>query len=255
MIHILDEKEIEKNYNLFRSIINETFTGKRLESLNKMYDLLEDRILLTPASSTEHFHNAFAGGYVDHVLRVVRNAVNVHKLWGESDMLEGSYDEETVIFTALHHDLGKVGNETESWYIPNDSQWHIENQGKIYKTNPNMQYMNLNDRTFWMLNHFGIQISETEYLGIKLTDGLYDDANKQYYITYNKDNVLKNSLPFVMHQADMMAARYEYQRFLKLNGNAPVPQKIGRPSKKALLKNIKMETTLDFDSIFNKTDS
>ena len=56
MIHILDENKIQENYNKFRKLINQTFSGDRLESLNKMYDLLEDRIVLTPASSTEHFH-------------------------------------------------------------------------------------------------------------------------------------------------------------------------------------------------------
>jgi hypothetical protein len=171
MIHILDETQIAENYEKFRRLINQTFTGERLDSLNKMYDQLEDRIVLTPASSTEHFHNAFAGGYIDHVLRVTRNAVKVFDLHTELGLGDGSFDKETVIFTALHHDLGKVGNADESWYIPNDSQWHIENQGKIYKTNPTMHWMNLNDRTFWMLNNFGIKISEVEYLGIKLTDG------------------------------------------------------------------------------------
>jgi len=94
-----------------------------LEALNKMYNHLEDRIVLTPASSTEHFHNAFAGGYIDHVLRVTRNAVKVFDMYDELGLGIGDYDRETVIFTALHHDLGKVGNADESWYIhqPNDA--------------------------------------------------------------------------------------------------------------------------------------
>jgi len=251
MVHILDEKTIQENYVKFRKLINQTFSGDRLESLNKMYDHLEDRILLTPASSNAHFHNAFAGGYIDHVLRVTRNAVKVFDLYTEVGIGIGDYDKETVIFTALHHDLGKVGNADESWYIPNDSQWHIENQGKIYKTNPSMHWMNLNDRTFWLLNHFGITISEVEYLGIKLTDGLYDDSNKPYYISYGSDNALKTSLPFVMHQADIMAARYENERWLKLKQNNSVSKNVGgRPTKKQKLKDIKMPEKVDFKSIF-----
>jgi hypothetical protein len=251
MVHILDEKTIQENYVKFRKLINQTFSGDRLESLNKMYDHLEDRILLTPASSNAHFHNAFAGGYIDHILRVTRNAVKVFDLYTEVGIGIGDYDKETVIFTALHHDLGKVGNADESWYIPNDSQWHIENQGKIYKTNPSMHWMNLNDRTFWLLNHFGITISEVEYLGIKLTDGLYDDSNKPYYISYGSDNALKTSLPFVMHQADIMAARYENERWLKLKQTNGVSKNVGgRPTKKQKLKDIKMPEKVDFKSIF-----
>lgn len=255
MTHLLDETQIAGNYEKFRKLINQTFTGERLESLNKMYDHLEDRIVLTPASSTAHFHNAFAGGYIDHVLRVTLNAVKVFELYSEAGIGIGDYDKETVIFTALHHDLGKVGNADESWYIPNDSQWHVENQGKVYKTNPTMHWMNLNDRTFWMLNHFGITISEVEYLGIKLTDGLYDDGNKPYFIAYGADNALKSSLPFVMHQADIMASRFENERWLQTkNGTVKTKNVGGRPAKKAKLQTIQMKQKVDFKSIFGEVE-
>ena len=104
MVHILDENQIQDNYNKLRKLVNQTFSGERLEALNKMYDIIEDRIILTPASSTAHFHNAFAGGYIDHVLRVTRNAVKVFDLYAELGMGMGDYTKETVIFTALHHD-------------------------------------------------------------------------------------------------------------------------------------------------------
>jgi hypothetical protein len=251
MVHILDETQIADNYEKFRKLINQTFTGERLDSLNKMYDELEDRIVLTPASSTEHFHNAFAGGYIDHVLRVTRNAIKIYDLY-ESLGMELDFDKETLIFVALHHDLGKVGNHQESWYLPNDSQWHIENQGKIYKTNPNMNWMGLNDRTFWMLNHYGIQISEVEYIGIKLTDGLYDEKNREYYITFNKDNVLKTEIPFVMHHADILAARFENKRVLNSDTKVQPKNVGGRPTKKQKLENVKMPEKIDFKSIFGE---
>ena len=255
MVHILDENQIQDNYNKLRKLVNQTFSGERLEALNKMYDIIEDRIILTPASSTAHFHNAFAGGYIDHVLRVTRNAVKVFDLYAELGMGMGDYTKETVIFTALHHDLGKVGNETDSWYIPNDSQWHIENQGKVYKTNPKMHWMNLNDRTFYLLNHFGVKINEIEWISIKLTDGLYDENNKEYFIQYNKDNALKTSLPFVMHQADIMAARYENERWLKSKQPKLSNKNVGgRPTKKQKLENIKMPEKLDFKSIFGEVN-
>jgi hypothetical protein len=254
MIHILDETQITENYEKFRKLINQTFTGDRLDSLNKMYDQLEDRIVLTPASSTEHFHNAFAGGYIDHILRVTRNAVKVFDMYTDLGIGLVQFDKETVIFTALHHDLGKVGNVNESWYIPNDSQWHIENQGKIYKTNPNMHWMNLNDRTFWLLNHFGIKISEVEYLGIQITDGLYDEANKEYYISYDPNKALKSSFPFLMHQADIMATRFEWERWKKLKDGSVTTKNVGgRPTKKQKLENVKMPEKIDFKSIFGET--
>lgn len=253
MVHILDENDIQSNYTKFRTLIENTFDGGRLASLNKMYDELEDRIVLTPASSYSHFHNAFAGGYIEHILRVTRNAVKFYELYTELGLDTSDYNKETVIFTALHHDLGKVGNHEQNWYIPNDSQWHVENQGKVYKTNPSMHHMNLNDRTFWLLNHYGIQITEIEYLGIKLTDGLFDDANKEYYMKFADESSLKTNLPLVMHHADVVAARFEKERWSKLKEESNKPKNLGgRPTKNQKLKDIKMPDKIDFKSIFGE---
>ena len=46
-----------------------------------MYDDYEERIVMMPASSVAHYHNAFAGGYVDHVLRVMNCAKKLYDAW------------------------------------------------------------------------------------------------------------------------------------------------------------------------------
>jgi hypothetical protein len=100
MTNFFTAEELVSNYEKFRKLINQTFTGERLESLNKMYDHFEERIIYTPASSVEHYHNAFPGGYIDHVLRVTRNALSIYDLqekWGLD--LEG-LSKESLIFTA-----------------------------------------------------------------------------------------------------------------------------------------------------------
>ena len=56
-------------------------------------------------------------------------------------------------------------------------------------------------------------------LGIKLTDGLYDENNKPYFMSRSADSKLKTNLGYVMHQADCMAARIEYEKWAKTNAN------------------------------------
>ena len=215
MVNFFTAEELVENYEKFRKLINQTFTGERLDALNKMYDHFEERMIYTPASSVEHFHNAFPGGYVDHVLRVTRNALKVYDLYTELGMGMNDYTRENLIFTALHHDLGKLGTPLEDLYIKNDSEWHVKNQGKIYKYNPNIHWMSLNDRTFYNINYFGIRCTEEEWIGIKLTDGLYDENNKEYFIKFDKDQAIKTSIPFIMHTADLFAARFENERWIK----------------------------------------
>ena len=70
--------------------------------------------------------------------------------------------------------------------------------------------MKVPDRGLWILQHFGIKVTDKEYIGIKLTDGMYDEANKSYYVTYDPKFQLRSNLPYILHQADMMATRIEY---------------------------------------------
>ena len=46
----LSPEQIQTNWQDLRQLINDTFSGERLENLNKMYDYFEDRMCLAPVS-------------------------------------------------------------------------------------------------------------------------------------------------------------------------------------------------------------
>ena len=205
---MLQAKQIEQNWNSLIQIIEDNFNGERKENLLKMYNHLKDRMMFAPASSKEHFHNAFPGGYVEHVLNITRAVKSVYQTWKDHGA-HINFTEEEMIFATLHHDLGKVGDDEMDYYIPNESEWHRKNQGKIYTPNPKLQYMNVSDRSLWLLQKFDIKLNQTEYIGLKLADGLYEEGNKQYFISFTPDFELQTNLPHIIHQADMLASKTE----------------------------------------------
>ena len=73
--------------------------------------------------------------------------------------------------------------------------------------------MTVTDRALFLLQHYGVQMTENEYLGLKLTDGLYEEANKSYYIGYSPDRSLRTNIAYILHQADMMATHIEYDEW------------------------------------------
>ena len=222
----LTPEQIQENWQKLRDLITNTFEGERLEKLDKMYDYFEDRMMLAPASGKEHYHNAHIGGYVEHVLNVINCSVQIKELWVKNGATINFTDEE-LIFAAMHHDLGKVGDMDKDYYVPQESEWHRKNQGSIFNHNPELQYMTVTDRAIFLLNQFGITMTEWEYVGLRLTDGLYEEANKSYYISYNKDWALKSNIAYILHQADSMATHIEYdewkrgeqQEEIKVQGN------------------------------------
>lgn len=207
----LSAEEIQLNLDKFYSYIENYVTGERAVKLKEFYKGIEETLATSPASTKLVHHNCFPGGYLDHVLRVTEASLIVDRLWDRFEQKK-TYTIEELVFSALNHDLGKLGTNDQPFYVPNDSQWHIEKQGAYYKYNTNMIHMRISDRSLFYLQKAGIPVSENEFLGIKLHDGLYEEANKSYYMPYGAEFEIKSNLPYVLHQADLMSARVETQK-------------------------------------------
>jgi hypothetical protein len=74
--------------------------------------------------------------------------------------------------------------------------------------------MTVTDRAVWLLNQFNVKMSEVEYLALRLTDGMYEEANKQYYMGYGEGKNLKTNLPYLLHNADSLATRWEKEQYM-----------------------------------------
>lgn len=243
-------EELQQNFTKLVTYIDQYITGERKEQLKKLYEDHAERIMLMPASGTDHFHNCFVGGYVDHVMRVIEGALSIKKVW-ESFGSTINFTDEELVFAALNHDLGKIGTEENEMYILNDSEWHRKNQGKVYKNNPANSFMTVPDRSLKLLADRGIRVSECEWFGIKLHDGLYDESNKHYYISYDVNSRLRTSLPYILHQADQMAARVEHEAWVVENSGEPKPRiKSNIQTTSALSESQKNDLMSAFNDLF-----
>jgi hypothetical protein len=129
-------QELETNYKKFLGIVDKYITGERKEKLLKMYsmDELGPNLMLSPASGNKNFHYAYEGGYIDHIFNVCKHSLKMKNLFVECGGTIDFTDEE-LIFSALHHDLGKLGTKGFLHYVKNDSDWHIKNRGEYFKRN------------------------------------------------------------------------------------------------------------------------
>jgi hypothetical protein len=204
----LSIEQMADNLAKFYSLIDKYISAPRKDKLLEMYKDIEETLATSPASTKISHHNAFAGGYLDHIIRVTEAALVFEKVWDKFGQNK-NYTTEELAFSALNHDLGKLGTNDEPVYIPNQSQWHKENQGLMFNYNPAITHMRIAERSLFVLQKYGIQVSENEFLAIRLHDGLYEEANKQYYITYNKDTELRSNIAYILHHADLMASKIE----------------------------------------------
>lgn len=205
----LTAEAIEKNYNQFINIIEKCISSPRKEKILEMMEKIGDEMAICPASGRIWYHGAYSGGYLVHVLKVVTAAMKVKKLY-ESIGGEIDFTDEELIFSALFHDLGKIGDGNKPNYVPQDSEWHKKNQGIIFKNNPEIDFMLVPQRSLFVLQKFGIPVNQKEYLAILTHDGLYEETNKPYLVSFSPESKMKTILPKILHAADLLAAAAEF---------------------------------------------
>jgi hypothetical protein len=204
----MNTQDTQAQWEQLMKYIDVNISSPRKEALIAMYEKLADRICTAPASSHATRHNCFPGGYIDHINRVIKCAIQLYDTWTILGANTTTFTKEELVFSAINHDLGKVGSSTDDYYIPNDSEWHVK-RGQIYKINPKLQFMKVPDRSVFLLQEFGISVTENEYLAIKLHDGLYAKGNESYYMPGLPEFTLKTDLPILLHHADHLATLIE----------------------------------------------
>jgi len=213
----LSEEQVTENYETFIEFVKESFADSahdgRLEKLLDLYseDKFGIRLATAPAAGKVHFHYAHTGGYIQHIANVEKASMGAGKLF---ELMGGTvdYTEEERIFAALHHDLGKLGNENGEYYVPETEAWQAK-RGQVFKHNPKTQFWNVTDNALYVLQSQQIVVTWKETLAIKLSDGMYDESAQFYLKTYNPDQCLRTNLPYVIHAGDFLSCHAEYDQW------------------------------------------
>ncbi len=191
-----NEEFLERNYNKTLEIIEKTIEdpSRRLALLD-MFKALGERYATAPASSRKEYHAAFPGGLCYHSLHVLQW---IGKLAGV--MAPGEFSNETLLVVSLLHDIGKVG-DLEDLYVPNTSDWHVQ-RGMFYEVNEKIPYMRIPMRSIYLAQHWGIRLTQQEYMAILLSEGQYDQGNASYKYREPK-------LATLLHMAKLWAMKVE----------------------------------------------
>jgi hypothetical protein len=197
----LSEVQLKKVIDRYASMIRGAI-GKDLA--DHMFRKIGERLAAAPASAKVHYHNCFPGGLIEHSLRVYNNLNYLSKKF-----LPG-VSENSLAIVALFHDLGKVGDLEQDYFLPQDNEWRNQNLGEYYIHNPNLLFMDTAQRSIWLLNTFGVPLTQEEYQAILIHDGQYIEANKRYS---HKECMLA----LLLHQADMIACKQEQARWERFN--------------------------------------
>lgn len=152
-------ERLESNWNKYVELVNRIKNDDARKALAKLTSDLKDRLAATPASTQTKFVGAFPGGLVEHSLNVTKLAYQVNKA------LDAKLDPDSVIIVGLFHDIGKVGTESEDYYLEKDSDWHNE-RGIMFEVNEDIANVSVAERSVWWLNKYGCPLHQDELSAI-----------------------------------------------------------------------------------------
>ena len=154
---------------------NQTFLEKNklYQILNKeLLEYLGEDLLTAPASTMKSLHNAFPGGLIDHILKTTKYAIGINKLLPE----DISVDANSIVKVCFLHQIGKT-----FLYKWCESEWHRNNQGKMYDFNEELTSMKIGERSAYYAMKYGISLTEEEYQAIINYDKSDDDKQSKWY--------------------------------------------------------------------------
>ena len=188
----VDFEELQSRWDTYEGLL------RRLsdDSINKMLDDLGERMVMCPASPRTDQYGCTPGGLVEHAIKVTQTMRTL------AAALEMDLPVASILKVGLLHELGKVGDLSTRYFIEQDSSWHREKLGQLYKFNEDLNKMSVSHRTLWLLQHYGVTLSNDEWLAIQLASGFHFEENR-FYVNHEPTLglLLQQSKAAVIHRS------------------------------------------------------
>lgn len=197
----LTEQRIKDNKEQFIALMS-SVDAENMDSL--LAHLSVSGFFIAPCSTSHHL--ACWGGLCEHSLNVYRIMMNVcNSLWG---IEETNNQRESIILTALLHDVGKMGDHAKANYTPNMVKSRkknpetgdydlIQSESRPYESNKELSYIDHAIRSVIIAERY-ISLTEEEEHAILYHNGKYT------HIGYD---LKETPLQMVLHFADMWSSR------------------------------------------------
>lgn len=165
------QEKIISNFEMFQKVL--TKTGARAESIDAFMNRFGERIAICPSHNLTKRSTSAPGGLVEHALNTFRIARKLVETAGVA------ISAESLAIVCLLHEVGKVGDSDNDYFIAQDSTWHRE-RGQVYTYNPALPKMTHPHRTLFLLQASGIILSMDEWIAILTQHGTASEENRFY---------------------------------------------------------------------------
>lgn len=155
---MMNERELTDLWTSYTKLIDKIDRG---EGLTLMMDELGERLLMCPAEPRNDSPGCEPGGLIQQAIIVAKGMKRIN------DAFEMGASTESILIVGLLHELGKIGNLDEPYFIPEDENWRREKLGAFYKPNERLSRMTIPERSLYLLQNYKVHLTEEEFMAIR----------------------------------------------------------------------------------------
>lgn len=164
----------------------------------------ETDFFTAPASTV--FHGNYKGGLLEHTINVLEFALhNFSYIVNKKPELE--YLKESIIISALFHDVAKINQykESEKWVKDNKNQWKAY---RGYEVDDKFPFGH-GEKSVYLISKY-ISLTDTEALAIRFHHGSFEIGTTiPGPLKYSYDKAIENPLVKLIHASDLLAVAVE----------------------------------------------
>lgn len=157
----MEAEQIQENWETFCKLAEHNTGEERVDVIRELLDALGERLATCPATTKSEF-----GTLIDFNLKTLKACNSINKKFNLGLTMS------SMTLCCLFRNLGLVGDLETDLFIPED-KWH-QDRGKMFKYNPELQFMQPYDRTLWLLQYFGVVLTQDEHLAFLSSSGTND---------------------------------------------------------------------------------
>lgn len=160
---MMNEQELSSLWSNFERLTGKIADGSEAKEtgLSNLLMALGDRLIMCPAEPRNDSPGCEPGGLLSQAIAVAKGMKKIN------DTFEMGASVSSILLVGLFHEIGKVGSVEESYFIDEDESWRREKLGSFYKPNEKLSRMTVPERSLYLLQYFGVPLSEEEFLAIR----------------------------------------------------------------------------------------
>ena len=153
---------------------------KKFLETNEKYKILTDELLTffgddlytAPASTTLDMYGCFPGGLLNTTIKACKYAIQINDLLPVVNRVS----KESIVKCTFISQIGKV-----FMLIPNPSEWHKKNLGKMYDFRETDVKLKSSERSIYYASRYGVSLTEEEFQAVINYEKDSDDKQAKYF--------------------------------------------------------------------------